>query len=84
MGNPLKKAEIYNGEEPVMVAREHIDAAAQILKQQTPELGRIGWMLEDMLMYLDQAEEESIAPSSDLSLAEAEQMLEAAKVNKSS
>ena len=34
--------------------REYILAAAQILKALGPEKARVGWMLEDSLMYLDE------------------------------
>ena len=47
----LKKEE----KEQIAVAKEHVVAAANILKSLTPELGRVGWLLEDTLTYLDEA-----------------------------
>ncbi len=42
-------------EEVVSYAREHLMAAAVILKTLGPSLARVGWMVEDTLVYLDQS-----------------------------
>ena len=50
---------------PLYEARLHIQLAAQILKNEKPDLARIAWLLEDTLLLLDQSEqglEEAFSP----------------------
>jgi hypothetical protein len=40
-------------------ARQHVLSAATILKNIGPEMGRVGWLLEDVLTYIDEAQVDS-------------------------
>jgi hypothetical protein len=42
-------------DEMVSYAREHLMAAAVVLKTLGPSLARVGWMVEDTLVYLETA-----------------------------
>ncbi|MCB0322168.1 MAG: hypothetical protein KDD69_01310 [Bdellovibrionales bacterium] len=52
--NESTQNELGSEDEREAQAREHVQAAAQILKSLGPDRTRIGWMLEDTLMYLDE------------------------------
>ncbi len=43
-------------EEALRTAREHIVAAAALLRPLSSEFERVSWILEDTLMYIDEAE----------------------------
>jgi len=45
--------------EAIALAKEHIQAAAIILNSQGAELARVSWMLEDTIIYIDQASEKA-------------------------
>jgi len=50
-------------QEAVSQAKEHIEAAAVVLSPLGPEFERVSWLLEDTLVYIDQAcEKETSAP----------------------
>ena len=45
-------------EEQVLVVREYVSRAAQILQSLGPEYERVAWLLEDTLSYLEEVDEE--------------------------
>ncbi len=51
-------------------AREHIQRAAAALGSLGPDAQRIGWMLEDSLMYLDELDQKDAGRGAEFSSAE--------------
>ena len=52
---------VSNSEEMLLqTAREHVQVAAQILKSLDPERARVGWLLEEAIVYLDDIEVDEI------------------------
>ncbi len=45
-------------DEQVLVVREYVSRAAQILQSLGPEYERVAWLLEDTLSYLEEVDEE--------------------------
>ena len=45
-------------EEQILVVREYVSRAAQILQSLGPEYERVAWLLEDTLSYLEEVDEE--------------------------
>lgn len=45
-------------DEQILVVREYVSRAAQILQSLGPEYERVAWLLEDTLSYLEDADEE--------------------------
>ena len=68
MGNKEKKQEITFEADLVQEAREHIAHAAGILKKLGPAYSTVSWMVEDVLMYVDNVSSDSVSvPFSDFS-----------------
>ena len=56
--NKTEQTVIEPNEELLRQVRGHVTAAAQLLKPLGPDKERIGWLLEDVLSYLDEREEQ--------------------------
>ena len=50
------REEGFNRAELLAEVREHLSCAAGILERLGPDCERIGWIVEDTLMYIDEAE----------------------------
>jgi len=60
-------------EEKLSQVREYISAASQILNSLGTDFSRMGWMLEDMMMYIEEADQaEGEAKAETKTKAEAE------------
>lgn len=51
-----QKEAVMRREEVLRTSREHIVAAASLLRPLSSEFERVSWILEDTLMYIDEAE----------------------------
>jgi hypothetical protein len=68
MGKTEQDARKLSREESIAQVKELVGQAAVMLKSLSPEHARLGWILEDTLMYLDEIDGSSSVAGLDLAV----------------